>query len=660
MSDKILRLARQRYQDGVKGDEENRERDEKQRKFYRGKLEDQWEASDLKKRRNRITVAVNRCPQFVKQITGEMRQNKPAIRVLPVDDKTDPELAEVYSAIIRHVESHSDAHRIYAKTGEQAVIGGIGWFRILTDYLDDTSFDQEIVIKHIRNPLSVVCDPGAVEPTRCDMMWALVTEMIPIKTFESKYPKARSQGFDGDEYENWHTDDKIRVAEYWVREEFDRELLLLSDGSTVYGDELTESSALFLEQAGIQIVNSRKAKDYKVKCYKITAAEVLEEYDWAGRYIPLVPVIGEEIEVGDEVFRHGLVYPMMDSQRAYNFARSAMLETVASQPKAPFLVTTAMVANPKIKQQWDTLNEGNPQVLPYEPDPKAPNGPQRLAPPNFSNAWYQEAQVADGDMKATTGIYDASLGQRSNETSGVAIMARDSQGETASFVYVDNLSAAIRHAGRILIDVIPEIYTGERIIRMMGEDGAIEGYAAINKMLPDGTRLNDVSAGQFDLEVTTGPAFATKRMEAADRMMRLVQAVPGIGQAGADMIVKGLDIPYGDKLADRLALMLVPPGTDPELDQKRQQMQMMMQQAMGPQQPDPMQELTIRELAAKVAKLEAEAAKVGKEVGKAESDMVLNLAKAQQTQVQTGLEDDRVQIEAFEAGYRMAGTGDGL
>ena len=660
MSDKIVRLARERFRDGVKGDEQNRERDEQQRKFYRGKLEDQWDAKDLKKRRNRISVAVNRCPQFVKQITGEMRQNKPAIRVLPVDDKTDPKLAEVYSAIIRHIESQSDAHRVYAKAGEQSVIGGIGWFRILTDYLDDMSFDQEIVVKHIRNPLSVVIDPGAIEPTRCDMMWALVTEMIPVKTFEAKYPKAKSQGFDGDEYENWHTDDKIRVAEYWVREEVSRELLLLSDGSTVYGDELTESTAAFLEQSGVQIVNSRKAKDYKVKCYKITAAEVLEEYEWAGRYIPLVPVIGEEIEVGDEVFRHGLVYPMMDSQRAYNFARSAMLETVASQPKAPFLVTTAMVANPKIKQQWDTLNEGNPQVLPYEPDPKAPQGPQRLSPPNFANAWYQEALVADGDMKATTGIYDASLGKQGNETSGVAIMARDSQGETASFVYVDNLSAAIRHAGRIMLDVIPEIYTDERIIRMMGEDGTIEGFAAINKMLPDGTRLNDISVGQFDLEVTTGPAFATKRLEAADRMMKLVQAVPGIGSAGADMIVKGLDIPYGDKLADRLAMMLIPPGVDPELDQKRAQMQMAMQQAMGPQQPDPMQQLALRELAAKVAKLEAEAAKVGKEVGKTESDTMLNLAKVGQTQVQTSLEDDRLRLDAFQAGFNMFGKGDGL
>ncbi len=638
----LLRRARERYQDGIDYDNDNRDRDELQRKFYRGRVEDQWDAADLRKRRGRITVAVNRCPQFVKQITGEMRQNKPAIRVLPVDDQTDPQLAEVYSAIIRHIESQSDAHRTYAKAGEQAVIGGMGWFRILTDYCDDRSFEQEIVVKHIRNPLSVVVDPGAVELTRCDMQWALVSELIPEETFKAQFPKAKLNGFDGEDYEAWREDKKIRVAEYWEREEYQRDMLLLSDGSTRYGDELSDMDLLMLEQAGLQIVNRRKAKSYRVKCYKITGVEVLETYDWAGTWIPLIPVVGEEIEVGDEVFRHGLVYPMIDSQKAYNFARSAMLETVASQPKAPFLVTTAMVKNHQ--DQWKQLNEGNPMVLPYDPDPLAPGGPQRLSPPNFANSWYQEALVADGDMKATTGIYDASLGKQSNETSGRAIMARDQQGETASYVYVDNLSAAIRHAGKIMLELIPLIYNSERVIRIMGEDGAIEGYARINTVLPDGTRLNDVSVGQFDLEVTTGPAFATKRMEAADKMMHLVQSVPAIGQIGADMIVKALDMPYGDKLAERLGLAFVPPGMDADLDKRRMEMQAEMQQLQGPPQPDPMAQLA---QAMGVAELENK-----------QADTMVKTATAEEKQVSTAVKASEAQLGALEAGMRF-GMGDG-
>jgi hypothetical protein len=466
--------------------------------------------------------------------------------------------------------------------------------------------------------------------------------MIPEDAFRVRYPKASLAGFDAEEHQHWTGDKKIRVAEYWVREEYERELLLLSDGSTRYGDDLSDHDLAVLGHAGVTIVNRRKAKSYKVKCYKITGVEVLETYDWVGTYIPLIPVIGEEVEVGDDVFRHGMVFPMMEPQRAYNFARSAMMETVASQPKAPFLVTTKMVMNPAIKAQWDQLNEGNPQVLPYDPDPVVPGGPQRLSPPNFAAAWYQEALTADGDMKATTGIYDASLGKQSNETSGRAIMARDQQGETASYVYVDNLSSAIRHAGKIMLEIIPKIYTGERVIRIMGEDGAIEGYAKINTRLPDGAVFNDISVGQFDLEVTTGPAFATKRMEAADRLMALVQANPQIAQFGGDMIVKALDIPYGDKLADRLALALVPPGLDMDVDKKRAEMQAQMAQLQGPPQPDPMQELAlagaveeVKNKAADTAKKEAETAKI---------------------MVQT---EQEATIAPLERGVRLAMMGDG-
>lgn len=647
----FLKTARDRYQSGVDGDYYNRERQEDDAKFYKGGME-QWEASAITQRAGRPTVSINRLPQFVKQVTGEMRQNKPAIRILPVDEKTDPQLAEIYTAIIRHIESISDAHRIYNKAGEQAVIGGMGWFRIVTDYLSDTSFEQEIKVKGIKNPLSVVFDPGAVELTRQDMNWCFVSELIPLEAFKAQYPNASLNGFTSDrDYQEWRKGEFIRVAEYWVREKVSRELLLLSDGSTRYGDELDDATALELAEIGIQIVNRRKVKVYKVKWYKITGVEVLDEGEWAGKYIPIIPVVGEEIEVGDETFRHGLIHHSKDSQRGYNFARSAMIEHIAGQPKAPYLATAKMVTNHK--KQWQDLNTTNPPVLLYDADPSVQGGrPVRESPPTFAAAWYQEAQVADNDMKATTGIYDASLGKSGNETSGRAIMARDQQGETATYVYIDNLSAAIRMAGLILIDLIPHIYSDERVIRIIGEDSSIEGYARINTRLPDGTLFNDISSGQFDLEVTTGPAFATKRMESADKMMQLVQSVPAIGQAGADMIVKSLDLPHGDKLADRLALMMLPPGIDEEVDQKRMEAQARAQQMMGPQQPDPMQELAVAGEQAKINETESRA--------------LLNQAKAasEESAIQAMVSQAVMQTLAqigFQAGMNpQMGLGDGL
>lgn len=596
----LLRLARERFQAGIDADRENRKRDEADRKFFKG---EQWDSSDVTARAGRPTLTINRLPQFVKQVTGEMRQNKPAIKVLPVDDKTDPELAKVYSAIIRHIESGSDAHRTYAKAAEQACIGGIGWYRILTDYMDETSFEQEVQIQHVRNPLSVVADPDARELCRQDMNWAFITELMSKKKFEAAHPKVALNGFDSpnSEYSQWLNGDFIRIAEYWYREPVKKQLALFDDGTTRF---MEKGDDALLKEAGIVPTAVREVTTHKVCWVRMTGTAVIDRGTWEGRYIPLIPVVGEEVEVGDEIFRHGLIHHTKDAQRSYNFARSAMVEHIGSQPKAPFLATPAQMKGHE--SAWKNLNTGNPSVLPYNPDPQAPGAPQRQAPPTTPVAWYQEAQVADQDMKATTGIYDSSLGAKGNETSGRAIIAREQQGDTATFVYIDNLSAAIRHTGNVLIDLIPHIYSDERIIRIIGEDGTIEEYAKINSRLPDGRTFNDITQGRYDVEVTTGPAYATKRQEAADSMMQFVQAVPAAGQIAPDLIAKSMDWPNADKFAERLQ-MLLPPGIDPEADKKRMEAQQQMQQAMGPPQPDPGQELAMRGMTAEVEGKEADA-----------------------------------------------------
>lgn len=622
--DDLLREARKRFQAGIDADKDNRDRDDQDRRFFKG---EQWSDDEKRDRKGRITMTVNRLPQFVKQVTGEMRQNKPAIKVLPVDDQTDPQLAEVYSAIIRHIESNSDAHRIYSKTAEQAVIGGIGWYRVITDYLDETSFEQEILVKPIRNPLSVVIDPDAQELCKQDMNWAFVTELVSKEKFEKEHPDVSTAGFDapGNEYAQWRQGDFIRVAEYWYRKPRTRKLAMFSDGSTGYLDEVSieELTALRMEQGlqPIEITAEREVTSFKVCWVRMTGTAVIDRGEWQGKWIPIVPVIGEEVEVGDEVFRHGLIHHSKDAQKSYNYSRSAMIEHIGSQPKAPFLVTANQIKN--YKSMWENANQGNPSVLVYDPDPKAPSAPQRQMPPTTPTAWYQEAQVADGDMKATTGIYDSSLGAQGNETSGIAIAKREAQGDAATFVYIDNLSATIRHTGNILIDLIPYIYSGERIIRIMGEDGAIEAYAKINARLPDGRTWNDITQGRYDVEVTTGPAYATRRQEAAESMMKFVQAVPPAGQVAADLIAKSMDWPNADKIADRMKMML-PPGIDPEVDQQRQQSQ-------GEPQPSPEQQAMMADQQMQQARLEsdAQAAQLKMQIQAQEGQAKLQLAQAE-------------------------------
>lgn len=603
----FLRTARERFQSGLDADRENRKRDEEDRKFFKG---EQWSKDEVRDRAGRITLRINRLPQFVKQVTGEMRQNKPAIRVLPKEEGNE-ELAKVYSAIIRHIESLSDAHRIYNKAAEQAVIGGIGWYRILTDYMDDTSFEQEVQIKPIRNPLSVVIDPDARELTRQDMNWAFVTELVSKKKFEKDHPGVSTVDFQNAsaEYAQWRQGEFVRVAEYWYREPVAKTLALFSDGSTDYVDDLDlDALNLIRLERGlepVQVVRERKVECQQVKWCRMTGSEVIDRGEWKGRWIPLIPVVGEEVEAGDEIFRHGLIHHATDAQKSYNYARSAMVEHIGNQPKAPWLVTAKMIA--KFKAMWENANKGNPAALIYDPDPSAPGlMPKREAPPQMPVAWYQEAQVADQDMKATTGIYDASLGKQGNETSGRAIIARDQQGETATYVYVDNLTASIRLCGMMLVDLIPHIYSDDRIIRIVGEDGGIEEYARINTRLPDGAVFNDISQGAYDVEVTTGPAYATKRQMAADNMIQLAGQVPAIGQVAGDLIAKALDVPYADQIGERL-LMMLPPGMDLEADKRRMERQMEMQQMMGPQPPDPAQEAMLAEQVGKARKVNAEA-----------------------------------------------------
>jgi hypothetical protein len=575
----LLANAREQYDMAITHDRDNRLADAEDRRFLAG---EQWTDAAKRARAGRPTLVINRLPQFVKQVVGDMRQNKPEIRALPVDDHSDPKLAEVYGAIIRHIESKSKAHRIYVKAAESAVSGGIGWFYITTGYVDQNSFDQDILVKLVRNPLSVVIDPDAVEMDRADMSYAFISELVSRKKFELQYPKVSLSGFDvaGPEASltNWRSGDNIRIAQYWTRlADGNSTLALLGDGTTVDITDLPHNDV-----AGLDIKQTRDMPRFKVKWRRITGTDVIDEGDWAGSTIPLVPVIGEEIELGDRTVRHGLIRFAKDPQMSYNYFRSGAVEHIGMQPKAPIIGTAGQIG--PYKEMWDNLNTGNPAYLLYAPDPMAPGKPERMAPPTTPAAMYQEAQVADADMKATTGIYDASLGNKSNETSGIAINARDHQGETSTYVYTDNLNAAIERAGEIMMEIIPKIYTSERSIRMIDEDGSIASYARVNKMLTDGTVLNDLGVGQYDIEVTTGPAYATKRQQAADAMVQFIKGIPP-EQAGliTDLIAKSLDFPNAQKIAARLQYTL-PPGIDPEADRAKQEAK------QAQQQPDPQQQ----------------------------------------------------------------------
>jgi len=553
----IVTEARERLGQSWEADRDNRGEAARDLRFLAG---DQWPAEVRREREadERPMLTVNVLPQFLRQVTNPIREAELSIKTAPADDGSDPNLAKIYDGLIRQIQYQSSAKAVYAKVAEHQAGCGIGWFQITTQYVDDAAFDQEIRLKAIASPLAVYDDPGAVEPDRCDSMWRHVTEMVPVKTFEAKWPKASKSGVDvpsdGSNGLFWYTQDAVRVSHYWRKVPVQKTIALLPNGHTV---DVTDMDPVVKQTIGI--VRERVVDTHRVEMYVVSGTEVLEgPYAWPGKYLPQIPAIGSEIPVESGTLRYGVIRWARDPQQLYNYARTTAAESIALAPKSPLMATPHMIG--PYKDQWDTANKKNRPYLLYQPDPKAPAlKPERIAAAEMPTALIEQAQSAEEDIKRTTGIFDASLGARSNETSGVAINQRLLQGDRANYHYGDNMQRSLEYAGRVLIDLIPKVYDNERIIRIMGEDDS-EEFVPINQVImgQDGmpVMLNDLSAARFDVRVRIGRSADSRRLETAEAMYNFLRVYPNAFPLVGDLIAKNSDWPGADEIAKRLKNMV--------------------------------------------------------------------------------------------------------
>lgn len=552
-------------------DQEDRERAQEDLRFLDGGP-NQWPDSirQAREKAGRPCITVNRLPGFVDQVEGDQRQNKPAIKIRAVDSDVDPELAKILSGIIRNIESVSEAEIAYDTAASSAVSCGRGFYRVLT-VDSELSFDQDIVVKRIINPFSVSWDPGAQEYDLSDAGWIMVSEWISDDEFTRRYPDKVKTSFDqGDDYTiYWAAEGFVRIAELFRRVPYDKTLYLLSNGKTV--SEVPDNLPPW-----VKVVKDKAITAWKVEWLTVSGSDILEEpQEWAGRYIPIIPVWGKELFVDGKRITRGVIRHAKDPQRMYNYWRSMATEGVAQTPKNPFLVTTKQIKG--LEVLWDTANTSNRAYLPYNPDPNAPGSkPYKEQANTVQTGMLQEMSVAGEDLKATTGIYDASLGARSNENSGRAIIARQKEGDTATFAYIDNDARSRRHLGRILVDLIPRIYDASRIVRILGEDGK-ESFEKINWPTRDDqgnlSYINDLTQamGKFDVVVTTGPSYTTQRMEAADFFMNYMKVDQAVAPMIRDLIMKNMDVNGADEFYERLKKALPPEFMDDEDRQKQQQ-----------------------------------------------------------------------------------------
>lgn len=560
----------------------------------------QWPEAVVSERQSdgRPCLVINRIPQFIQQITNDQRQNRPSIKVHPVDDRADVETAKVIQGLIRHIEYDSSADAAYDTAFDAAATGGFGYFRIVTDYVSPTSFDQKLLIKRIRNPFSVFFDPHSQESDGSDANFAFVIEELSRDEYKARYPKSDLANAEweatGNAPPNWIKESSARVAEYFYKDTREEELALLDSGEVVLAselDELMQASAA----AGVlpQVVRTRKALVPFVRWCKLNGTEILEKREWPGKYIPIIPVYGTEGYIDGKRILEGVVRNAKDSQRMYNYWASAETEAIALAPRTPFIIAAGQVEG--FEAEWKSANRRNHAYLTYKP--LATNGmavppPQRNSFEPAVQAITQARMLASDDLKATTGIYDAALGNKSNESSGVAIQRRNMQAQTSNFHFIDNLTRSLKHAGRVLIDLIPHIYDTARAERIIGEEGDEE---VVKLNAPTQRKGKDVlyalDAGVYDVTVDVGPSFASKRQEAVASMMEVTKAYPPLAQFAGDLMVKNMDWPGAAEIADRLKKTLPPGLADdpekkgkalpPEAQAQMQQMSQMIEQLTG-------------------------------------------------------------------------------
>ena len=557
---------------------------------------DQWPV-EIQNSRNleaRPCLTINKVDSYVRQICNQQRQQRPRIKCQGMNNQTDAKMAEIITGICRHVEVNSNADHAYDTAFDFAVRMGWGYWRVTTDYVRPDSFDQEIYIKPIDNPFTVYFDPNSTAPDGSDAEKCLITVVMPKENFRKMYPDADDGGSfsargTGDSNSEWVTKHDIRIAEYFYTRIVSTHLVLLSDGTSAYEDELPSAEAM--ELAGVYEVSRRKTFKKQIKWCKLTAMQVLEEGTWAGKYIPVVPTYGQQCVVDNKRKKFGLVRMAKDPQRMYNFWQTSMTESVALAPRAKWIMAEGQDENHE--QEWASANNTSYAYLRYKQtdingQPAPP--PIRQVPEQPPAAIMAAAQSITQDLQAVVGIFDPNQLPQGN-ISGKALNGQQMQVDMTNFHYYDNLTRSIAHTGRIILDLIPKIYSTERVMRIIGDDGKPE-LTTINQKTVDAngieTILNDVTVGEYDVVMETGPGYNTKRQEAVDSMMTLLAADPNLMQQAGDLIFRNMDFPGADIIADRLASVNplaqiddkspIPPQVQMQLANSQQQMQAMAQQ----------------------------------------------------------------------------------
>lgn len=561
---------------------------------------DQWPQTLYAERDldGRLSLTVNHTDTFVSRVENNLKQQRPRIRCHPVGDGADVDKANVINGVIRHIENRSQASVAYDAGGSSALSIGWGYWRIVPEYIDEKSFDQELKILPIFNTFTVYRDPGSILPDGSDSKRYVVSEKIKRTEYKRLYPNATNTSYDpgglGDEDMEWESRDEIRLAEYFRIIEIPDRLFKMVDGSTVFESEFEagvlevalkdpEKHGFAVESRnGKPVAVERKSSRKQVQWFRINGREVIDQRDLPGKFIPIIACQGNLIDINGRKCRSGMIKNLIQPAQMVNYWETMKTEKLALQSKAEWIAYEGVIEG---HPEWHDANRKAYSVL-IGKAITGPNGeilplPVRSAPVQIEAGLAEAMQSAYSALMAIAGMpHEPGQDARGEVISGVALEERRDLSDTTHFQYYDNQTVSIAYTGRLLLDLIPYYYDTQRLQRIIGEDGVPqmvelnkpqppqEGDAAAGMaMAPSGPRpnsgnpavaaiLNDMTVGTYEVVMDTGPGYDTKRQEGSEKLLELLKTPLGekIAMVGPDLALRGLDTPYADQLADRLAI----------------------------------------------------------------------------------------------------------
>jgi hypothetical protein len=573
----LLDRIKNNYMEDVGAAEENRRLHTEDLNFvYNSETQGQWDPVVLEARKGKPCYTFNRVIGPVNLVIADMRQTRPAIKVRPSTEEATEAVADVFGGLFRSMEQMSRAQNIYKTQYKFAVAGGYGAWRLMPEYADDDSFDQVLKLKDIANPQTVIWDHLCVDPCAGDARRCIVAENISKTQFEEEYPgfQTSSINMSRDSY-GWFTDKDVRVAEYYEKVPFIKEIALLDDGSVVDYDEKEKEVQKHLEETGVKyakVVKTRSVTHWRIMWCKASGAEILEGpefYDW--KRIPVVRVPGRYINIEGRKKLQSLIRHSKDAQRSYNSRGSDMIERSALTPKAPYLVTETMIKG--YEAEWAQSNTASRPYLPYNVDPKAVESggmPTRTPPIDVPSAALALSQQALSDIQATTGFFDPAMGNADdmNRVSGKALVQHTRRSDLSSFEFIDGFGDALQLTAEMFIDMVPTIMDSERVVRIIGVDGTEKMVKLYDS---SGDVMIDLKKGAYDVTATLGPSYQTARQEAMQTILDAMDVLPNAAPMLADLLVKNLDTPEAGEMARRLRIALIQQGiVQPTEEEKKQ------------------------------------------------------------------------------------------